>query len=121
LCCAIDEAAIPKRFVGITRRENHPTFDLWHLTIKQVPKRINWEEHIPQETDQWKWQMAVSSLFDERPIWPKVSISERLANVGLKFGDHMLKRYLSVTLNFHTQDALPPFMMPLALYRLLFV
>ncbi|KAJ8425798.1 hypothetical protein Cgig2_023731 [Carnegiea gigantea] len=38
--------------------------------------------------------MAVSSLFDERPIWPKVCISERLANMGLKFGDHMLKRLL---------------------------
>lgn len=64
------------------------------FAIKEVPKRINWAEHIPQETDQWKWQMAVSSLFDERPIWPKVSISEHLANIGLKFGDHMLKRLL---------------------------
>uniref|UniRef100_A0A7C9A3I2 Transcription factor IIIC subunit 5 HTH domain-containing protein n=1 Tax=Opuntia streptacantha TaxID=393608 RepID=A0A7C9A3I2_OPUST len=64
------------------------------FAIKEVPKRINWEEYIPQETDHWKWQMAVSSLFDERPIWPKASISERLANAGLKFGDHMLKRLL---------------------------
>lgn len=69
-------------------------FPLWcFLTIIQIPKRVNWDQHIPQGTDQWKWQMAVSKLFEERPIWPRSSINERLCNDGLKFGEHMLKRY----------------------------
>ncbi|KAL2922453.1 General transcription factor 3C polypeptide 5 [Bienertia sinuspersici] len=55
---------------------------------------VNWEEYIPRESDQWKWQMVVSKLFDERPIWPRSSVYERLCNEGLKFGDHMLKRLL---------------------------
>ncbi|XP_057546834.1 uncharacterized protein LOC130825564 isoform X1 [Amaranthus tricolor] len=64
------------------------------FNIKEIPKRVNWDQHIPQGTDQWKWQMAVSKLFEERPIWPRSSIKERLCNDGLKFGEHMLKRLL---------------------------
>lgn len=64
------------------------------FNIKEIPKRVNWEEYIPQGSDQWKWQKVVSNLFDERPIWPRSSIHERLCNEGLKFGDHMLKRLL---------------------------
>ncbi|KAK6250779.1 hypothetical protein QUC31_008352 [Theobroma cacao] len=38
--------------------------------------------------------MIVSKLFDERPIWPKESVTERLLDKGLKFSHLMLKRLL---------------------------
>ncbi|KAE8663266.1 Transcription factor IIIC, subunit 5, putative isoform 2 [Hibiscus syriacus] len=38
--------------------------------------------------------MTVSKLFDERPIWPKESITERLLEKGLKFSHLVLKRLL---------------------------
>ncbi|KAL6187271.1 hypothetical protein ACLB2K_043385 [Fragaria x ananassa] len=64
----------------------------WFISI---PKRTNWEEYIPQDSDQWESQMLVSSLFDERPVWPKDSVTERLLNKGFIFSDHMLRRLLS--------------------------
>ncbi|XP_050376747.1 uncharacterized protein LOC126791048 isoform X1 [Argentina anserina] len=63
--------------------------------ITEIPKRTNWEEYIPQDSDQWESQTAVSNLFDERPVWPKDSVTERLLNKGFKFSDHMLRRLLS--------------------------
>ncbi|CAL8169704.1 unnamed protein product [Prunus armeniaca] len=63
--------------------------------ISEIPKRTNWEEYIPQGSDQWKSQMAVSQLFDERPVWPKDSLTERLVDKGFNFSDHLLRRLLS--------------------------
>ncbi|XP_015901601.2 uncharacterized protein LOC107434631 isoform X1 [Ziziphus jujuba] len=65
------------------------------FNIKEVPKRINWEEYIPQGSEQWELQMAVSKLFDEKPIWPKDSLTERLLDKGHNFAGHMLRRLLS--------------------------
>ena len=39
--------------------------------------------------------MAVSNLFDERPIWPKGALTERLLDKGLNVGDYTLRRYSS--------------------------
>lgn len=36
--------------------------------------------------------MALSRLFDERPVWPKDSVTERLLDKGFNFSDHMLRR-----------------------------
>lgn len=66
---------------------------LLYLTFLQVPKRINWEEYIPQSSDQWESQMDVTKLFDEKPIWPKDSLTERLLDKGYNFAGHMLRRY----------------------------
>ncbi|XP_057760605.1 uncharacterized protein LOC130980980 isoform X2 [Arachis stenosperma] len=63
--------------------------------IKEVPKIVNWEEYIPQGSDQWESQMAVSRMFDERPIWSKDSLIERLHDKGLSFSHAMLRRLLS--------------------------
>ncbi|KAE8721640.1 Transcription factor IIIC, subunit 5, putative isoform 2 [Hibiscus syriacus] len=60
----------------------------------EVPKTVNWEELITQGSEQWEWQMIVSKLFDERPIWPKESITERLLEKSLKFSHLVLKRLL---------------------------
>ncbi|PQQ17858.1 hypothetical protein Pyn_24437 [Prunus yedoensis var. nudiflora] len=68
----------------------------------KIPKRTNWEEYIPQGSDQWESQMAVSQLFDERPVWPKDSLTERLVDKGFNFSDHLLRRLLSrVAYYFH--------------------
>ncbi|KAK8583523.1 hypothetical protein V6N13_108876 [Hibiscus sabdariffa] len=64
------------------------------FSFAQVPKNVNWEELITQGSEQWEWQMTVSKLFDERPIWPKESITERLLEKGLKFSHVVLKRLL---------------------------
>ncbi|KAK9947270.1 hypothetical protein M0R45_002904 [Rubus argutus] len=61
----------------------------------EIPKRTNWEEYIPQDSGQWESQMALSRLFDERPVWPKDSVTERLLDKGFNFSDHMLRRLLS--------------------------
>lgn len=68
-----------------------------HLTaFLQIPKRINWEEYISEGSDQWESQMAVSRLFDERPIWTKHSLNERLTDHGFALGPHMLRRWCLV-------------------------
>ncbi|KAJ8755508.1 hypothetical protein K2173_019306 [Erythroxylum novogranatense] len=63
-------------------------------SFTQIPKEINWKEYIKQGSELWEWQMAVFDLFQERPIWPKDSLTERLLNKGLKFSHQMLKRLL---------------------------
>ncbi|XP_020972409.1 general transcription factor 3C polypeptide 5-like isoform X3 [Arachis ipaensis] len=63
--------------------------------IKEIPKIVNWEEYVPQGSDQRESQMAVSRLFDERPIWSKNALSERLLDIGLRFTHSMLRRLLS--------------------------
>lgn len=55
---------------------------------------MDWEKYIPQGSDRWRWQKAVSELFEERKIWAKESLAERLHDRGLKFRDNMLKRLL---------------------------
>lgn len=55
---------------------------------------MDWEKYIPQSSDRWRWQKAVSELFEECKIWPKESLAERLHDGGLKFRDNMLKRLL---------------------------
>ncbi|KAG6732938.1 hypothetical protein I3843_01G194500 [Carya illinoinensis] len=65
------------------------------FNIKEIPKRVNWEGYVPQGSDQWEWQMLLSNLFDERPIWPKESLTERLLDKGLTFTVEMFRRLLS--------------------------
>ncbi|TKY70276.1 General transcription factor 3C polypeptide 5 [Spatholobus suberectus] len=63
--------------------------------IKEIPKKVNWEEYVPQGSDQWESQMVVSRMFDERPIWSKDSLNEHLLDKGLSFSHGMLRRLLS--------------------------
>lgn len=65
---------------------------LFYLTVLQIPKKVNWEEYIPQGSDQWESQMVVSRMFDEKPIWSKVSLTERLLDKGLSFSHELLRR-----------------------------
>ncbi|KAK9097412.1 hypothetical protein Sjap_022909 [Stephania japonica] len=60
----------------------------------EIPQKIDWEHYITRGAEHWESQMAVSKLFDERPIWVKSSLKDRLLDGGLKFGTHSLKRLL---------------------------
>ncbi|KAF8097117.1 hypothetical protein N665_0294s0023 [Sinapis alba] len=59
-----------------------------------IPKILNWGDFIDPNSDQWQWQVAVSALFDERPVWTRDSIVQRLLDKGLKCTHHMLNRFL---------------------------
>lgn len=74
-------------------REMEPSLAI-DFTIKEIPKPVDWEKYIPQGSDRWRWQKAVSELFEERKIWAKESLAERLHDGGLKFRDYMLRRLL---------------------------
>ncbi|KAM3702147.1 hypothetical protein ACJW31_04G004600 [Castanea mollissima] len=63
------------------------------FNIKEIPKKVNWEEYVTQGSNQWEWQMFLTNLFDERPIWPKESLNERLLDKGLSFTIEMFRRY----------------------------
>ncbi|XP_062082651.1 uncharacterized protein LOC133788969 isoform X2 [Humulus lupulus] len=65
------------------------------FNINEIPKSINWEDYMPQGSTPWESQMAVSNLFDERPIWIKRALNERLLDKGFNFVDNMLRRLLS--------------------------
>ncbi|XP_010541506.1 PREDICTED: general transcription factor 3C polypeptide 5 isoform X2 [Tarenaya hassleriana] len=62
--------------------------------VKEIPKILNWEDFIVRGSNQWQWQEAVSALFDERPIWPRESVVQRLLDKGFKCTHHMLNRFL---------------------------
>lgn len=62
--------------------------------IKKIPRTVNWKDYVPQDSDQWGCQVAVSELFDERPIWPKQSLTKHLFDKGFKVGAYMLRRLL---------------------------
>lgn len=51
-------------------------------------------DNIHHGSADWERQMAISKLFDERPIWPRYSVHERLLDDGLKFSIDQLKRLL---------------------------
>ncbi|XP_051216577.1 transcription factor tau subunit sfc1 [Lolium perenne] len=64
------------------------------FNIQAVPKKINWEDHIPKNSSEWDWQMAVCKLFDERPVWPRQSLYERLLDDGVQVSTGQFKSLL---------------------------
>lgn len=67
-------------------------FVLWDLKFVEVPAKVNWEDNIPKDSFEWEWQTAVSKLFDERPIWPRWSLLERLLDDGVGVSYNQLRR-----------------------------
>ncbi|XP_075489921.1 uncharacterized protein LOC142528701 isoform X4 [Primulina tabacum] len=63
------------------------------FNIKDILIKVYWEKFIPRDSERWQWQTAVCELFDERPIWLKESLAERLIDRGLNVGGNVLKRY----------------------------
>ncbi|PIA28218.1 hypothetical protein AQUCO_07200099v1 [Aquilegia coerulea] len=64
------------------------------FNIKEIPRKVNWEDRITRGSDHWNLQMAVSTLFDERPIWPTLSLNHHLLDKGVTLGAHLLRRLL---------------------------
>ncbi|XP_016436706.1 uncharacterized protein LOC107762827 isoform X3 [Nicotiana tabacum] len=64
------------------------------VNIKEIPKPVDWEKHILQGSEDWRRQKVVSELFEERQIWVKESLAERLRDGGLKLGESRIKRLL---------------------------
>ncbi|AED93312.1 Transcription factor IIIC, subunit 5 [Arabidopsis thaliana] len=64
------------------------------FSVKEIPKILKWEDYIVPTSNQWKWQVAVSALFEERPVWTRDSIVQRLLDKGLTCTHHMLNRFL---------------------------
>ncbi|CAA0404581.1 unnamed protein product [Arabidopsis thaliana] len=62
--------------------------------LYEIPKILKWEDYIVPTSNQWKWQVAVSALFEERPVWTRDSIVQRLLDKGLTCTHHMLNRFL---------------------------
>ncbi|KAL6540862.1 hypothetical protein OROMI_024745 [Orobanche minor] len=62
-----------------------------------IPKKVNWENAIPKNSDRWRWQMAVCELFDERPIWVKHSLAEHLLDGGINVVNKVLRRLLFIS------------------------
>ncbi|KAL3533545.1 hypothetical protein ACH5RR_007066 [Cinchona calisaya] len=60
----------------------------------EIPRKVNWETYIPENSEQWVQQKIVCELFDERPIWVKDSLSERLLDKGLECRGNTLRRLL---------------------------
>ncbi|XP_048439763.1 general transcription factor 3C polypeptide 5 isoform X2 [Pyrus x bretschneideri] len=95
----------PPATLSAKKNQEEPVQHQWEMSmepvlaldfgISEIPKRTNWEEYISHGSDQWVSQMALSRLFDERPIWPKESLTERLLDKGFNFSDHILRRLLS--------------------------
>ncbi|XP_010421273.1 PREDICTED: general transcription factor 3C polypeptide 5 isoform X2 [Camelina sativa] len=86
------------------KKKEEPTQTLYEIDIgpvfaidfgvKEIPKILNWEDVIVPSSNQWKWQVAVSALFEERPVWTRDSIVQRLLDKDLKCTHHMLNRFL---------------------------
>ncbi|CAN1268951.1 General transcription factor 3C polypeptide 5 [Linum perenne] len=66
----------------------------FYLAAIQIPKKLNWKEFAPQNSVMHVWLMALSELFEERPIWPKESLVQRLREKDLHFNHQTLKRLL---------------------------
>ncbi|CAH2064652.1 unnamed protein product, partial [Thlaspi arvense] len=43
-----------------------------------IPKKLNWEDFVGPSSHHWKWQVSVSALFEERPIWTRDSVVQQL-------------------------------------------
>ncbi|XP_062185733.1 uncharacterized protein LOC133889253 isoform X2 [Phragmites australis] len=64
------------------------------FNIQAAPVKINWENHVPKNSVDWDWQMAMCKLFDERPVWPRQSLYERLHDDGVHVSQSQFKRLL---------------------------
>eukprot|EP00252_Welwitschia_mirabilis_P020208 TRINITY_DN4904_c0_g1_i1.p1 TRINITY_DN4904_c0_g1~~TRINITY_DN4904_c0_g1_i1.p1 ORF type:complete len:617 (+),score=147.01 TRINITY_DN4904_c0_g1_i1:229-2079(+) len=62
--------------------------------IKEIPPKISWEDKIVKGSNDWILQTEVSRLFEERPVWQKRTLQDKLADEGFNFSHDQLKRVL---------------------------
>ncbi|KAG7022593.1 General transcription factor 3C polypeptide 5, partial [Cucurbita argyrosperma subsp. argyrosperma] len=70
-------------------------FDTACLYAPKSLETVIWEKYVPRGSEEWDYQVAVSNLFEERPIWPKESLVERMLKMGLVFRHGVFRRLLS--------------------------
>nr|AAG52180.1 hypothetical protein; 45807-49650 [Arabidopsis thaliana] len=83
----------PPATSGPKKKDDAATQNFYELSI-QIPKKLKWEDFVSRSSNHWQWQVAVSALFEERPIWTRDSVVQRLLDKGLKCTHHMLNRFL---------------------------
>lgn len=71
--------------------------------IKDIPPKINWEEKLHKDSEEWHIQSTISKLFDDRPIWAKATINDELIGHGICLTDLQLRRFLFRTSYYFSQ------------------
>ncbi|KAL1203278.1 hypothetical protein V5N11_031873 [Cardamine amara subsp. amara] len=89
-----DADAATQNFYEIDVGPIKPSLFGLSLAFIQIPKKLNWEDFVAPSSNHWQWQVSVSALFEERPIWTRDSVVQRLLDKGLKCTHHMLNRFL---------------------------
>ncbi|XP_024544941.1 general transcription factor 3C polypeptide 5 isoform X2 [Selaginella moellendorffii] len=70
-----------------------PCFGL-DFKAKDVPKAVNWEVKLVKDSEEWSLHKAMVKCFEERPIWVKTTLVQKLHDQGLEPTPSMLKRLL---------------------------
>ncbi|KAL9691825.1 hypothetical protein QQ045_012252 [Rhodiola kirilowii] len=90
-----------KKPAELVQHFSHPNFlDIQQriffvdFSVEDVPKVIEWEKFTARNSYQRECQMALCKLFDERPVWPKLSVAECLRDDGFKIQHNLLRRLL---------------------------
>lgn len=76
------------------------------LTLSiQVPAITRWEDELVKQTLEYNLTAATVRLFEERPIWAKLTLLDRLADLGVVITDAHVKRCASLA---HFSKLTPP-------------
>lgn len=62
--------------------------------IPEVPAITRWEDELVKQTLEYNLTAATVRLFEERPIWAKLTLLDRLADLGVVITDAHVKRLL---------------------------
>lgn len=66
--------------------------DLSLNSVTQVPVPLKWEDQLVKESLEYNLTEATVRLFEERPIWAKLTLLDRLADFGVVITDAYVKR-----------------------------
>lgn len=58
----------------------------------QVPAPLLWEQELLKTSVEYQLTAATAQLFDERPIWAKATINDRLTDLGVVLTDNHVRR-----------------------------
>lgn len=61
-------------------------------SVTQVPVPLKWEDQLVKESLEYNLTAATVRLFEERPVWAKLTLLDRLADFGVVITDAYVKR-----------------------------